>query len=140
MLGRGLRASPGKDYCLVLDHAGNVQRLGMAEDEFHWTLEKGRRVQDAKGFKKGERESKPIECGDCKHIFRSSPVCPACGWRIPAPKRDIRAVDAELIPITQQRTGEHVDRQRTAEQRGYSGWLIYRNADGRRIEILPGAD
>jgi len=111
MLGRGLRPAPGKDYCLVLDHAGNVMRLGMAEDDYAWTLSSARRVQDGARFEKGERKDKPVHCKECGHIFRRSPVCPKCGWRIPAPKRDVRHVEADLVEITQQRIKEWQDKR-----------------------------
>lgn len=111
MLGRGLRPAPDKDHCLVLDHAGNVMRLGMAEDDYAWTLSNTRRVQDSGRFEKGERKDKPVHCKECGHIFRRSPVCPKCGWRIPAPKRDVRHVEADLVEITQQRIKEWQDKR-----------------------------
>jgi DNA repair protein RadD len=37
MIGRGLRPAPGKDHCLVLDHAGAVWAHGFVEDAVHWT-------------------------------------------------------------------------------------------------------
>lgn len=43
--GRGLRASPGKRDCLILDHAGNSLRHGLPDDERVWTL-KGRKAKD----------------------------------------------------------------------------------------------
>src|SRR5262245_41185831 len=42
MVGRGLRPAPGKDHCLVLDHAGAVFAHGFAEDTVEWTLEQDR--------------------------------------------------------------------------------------------------
>ncbi len=38
MIGRGLRASPGKTDCLVLDHAGNVALHGLPTDAFPLSL------------------------------------------------------------------------------------------------------
>jgi superfamily II DNA or RNA helicase len=31
-LGRGLRAAPGKDHCLIFDHSGTVNKLGYPDD------------------------------------------------------------------------------------------------------------
>ena len=112
MLGRGLRPHPGKERCMVLDHAGNVMRLGAAEDDYEWSLSPGRRVQDHSSFEKsGERKDKPMHCKDCGHIFRRSPCCPNCGWRIPAPKRDVKHVEADLVEITQNRIKEWQDKR-----------------------------
>lgn len=99
-IGRGLRAHEGKSDCLVLDHAGNVPRHGMAEDGQYWSLETGKRVQDRQAAKK---ERKPIECAECRHIFSGSRECPECHWQIPVPKRDVKHVEADLVPITRAR-------------------------------------
>jgi superfamily II DNA or RNA helicase len=111
MLGRGLRPAEGKDHCLVLDHAGNVTRLGMAEDEYSWQLSPGRRVQDSSRFEKGERKEKPVTCQSCGHIFKRSPLCPKCGWQIPQPKKDVQHVEADLVEITQSRIQEWIDKR-----------------------------
>jgi DNA repair protein RadD len=38
MIGRGLRTAPGKDDCLILDHAGNLEALGGPEEDRLWRL------------------------------------------------------------------------------------------------------
>jgi superfamily II DNA or RNA helicase len=112
MLGRGLRPSPGKEHCMMLDHSGNVTRLGTAEDDYEWCLSADYRVQDSGRFQKGgERKDKPVTCQQCKHIFRRSPVCPNCGWQIPAPKKDVAHVEADLVEITQTRIQEWIDKR-----------------------------
>ena len=37
-VGRSLRPNPGKDYAVILDHAGNCERHGLPDDEREWTL------------------------------------------------------------------------------------------------------
>ncbi len=100
MLGRGMR--PGYGDCLVLDHAGNTQALGMADDLYRWTLDEGRKA--AHNWSRDERsgeeeESKSHECEQCHHIFKRSRVCPMCGWKVPFAKRDVDVVEADLVPI-----------------------------------------
>lgn len=102
MIGRGMRPKPEGASCLMLDHAGNVQNLGMADDLYRWTLDEGR--QAAYNWSRDERsgeseESKAHTCDDCGHIFKQSRVCPMCGWKVPFRKRDIEAKDADLVPI-----------------------------------------
>lgn len=38
IVGRGLRPNPGKDDCIILDHAGNHARHGFASDDREWSL------------------------------------------------------------------------------------------------------
>lgn len=78
-LGRGLRCSEGKKDLLILDHAGNIERLGFPDDDFCMCLDDGKR-----GEKKA-REKKiklPKPCPQCFHL---KPVgmraCPKCGFK-----------------------------------------------------------
>jgi superfamily II DNA or RNA helicase len=72
--GRALRPSPGKTRSLILDHSGNVYRLGMYDTEHRWSLE-------------GKQQDKPAEAGDapvrrcpCGAVLPlSRRVCPNCG-------------------------------------------------------------
>jgi len=38
MIGRGARPYPEKDKFVVIDHGGNIERLGFYEDEINWGL------------------------------------------------------------------------------------------------------
>ncbi len=100
MLGRGMR--PGHGPCLVLDHAGNTQSLGMADDLFRWTLDEGKPA--AHNWSRDERsgeaeESKTYECNQCHHLFSRSRICPMCGWKVPFAKREVDTIDSDLVPI-----------------------------------------
>lgn len=100
MIGRGMR--PGHGPLMVLDHAGNTQKLGMADDLFRWTLDDKKAA--AHNWSRDERsgeeeESKAHTCDQCKHIFKGSRVCPMCGWKVPFSKRDVDTKDADLVPI-----------------------------------------
>jgi len=102
MIGRGMRPKPDGGECMVLDHAGNVPRLGMADDLFRWRLDDGKKACDnwSRHPKSGEaEESKQYECQECRHIFSRQRICPKCGWQVPFSKRDIEAKDADLVPI-----------------------------------------
>lgn len=112
MIGRGMR--PGIDEqgeritdpndpdfktCMVLDHAGNVPALGMADDLYRWRLDEGRSAT-ARVNEKGETDEAAVHvCDECGHIFSQSRVCPKCGWKVPFSKRDVAAVDADLVRI-----------------------------------------
>jgi len=69
MIGRGLRVAPGKEDCLVLDYAGNTERLGP--------------INRIKPYKKGEGGTgEPITktCEVCDTIVAPNvKICPKCG-------------------------------------------------------------
>lgn len=74
MVGRGSRVAPGKDHCLVLDHAGNVPRLG----------EINNLNIDHKGIvKKGGGGNDIIKtCPECSTMCHPAVrVCKVCGFQ-----------------------------------------------------------
>ena len=86
-LGRGLRISPGKKDCLVLDLAGNIARHGPID-----TL--NARIKSKK--KDDEPGVAPTKtCDQCQEIVHAGVrVCPACGHEfppIPVAKHDVVA-------------------------------------------------
>ena len=115
MIGRGMRPAKDDDgnvikdpehpdfkQCMMLDHAGNVQGLGMADDLFRWTLDDKKPAAHnwTRDPRSGEaEESKPHTCQDCGHIFKQSRVCPMCGWKVPFSKRDVDVIEADLVRI-----------------------------------------
>lgn len=69
MIGRGLRVSPGKDHCLVLDFAGNTMRLGPINNPV---------IPTKKHRKGGAAPSKT--CPICKTIMHTmARFCEYCG-------------------------------------------------------------
>ena len=44
MVGRGLRASPGKTHCILIDHGHVVENLALPQTVHEWTLDDGRNV------------------------------------------------------------------------------------------------
>lgn len=75
MIGRGLRIHEGKQHCLILDFAGNIERLGPINDVF--IKEPG---------KKQEREGKaPIKtCPECNtHVPAVAKKCYICDYEFP---------------------------------------------------------
>lgn len=102
-LGRGLRIAPGKERCLVLDHAGNVQRHGFATEERYWTLH-GKYAQDQEKVQRAKKEKEQKElmdvvCPECKYTFIAAPECPNCGYVFPKKGRVLETLDGQLIPL-----------------------------------------
>jgi len=68
-IGRGLRVSPGKKHCLVMDFAGNTKRLGPINDIVPYVAKKG-----------GKGEPIVKTCPKCSAMFHPSvKVCDICG-------------------------------------------------------------
>jgi superfamily II DNA or RNA helicase len=93
-IGRILRPSPSKT-ATILDHAGNIARHGLAEDDREWSLE----GQDKKSKKTEAGTHK--QCGSCYAMFlRLLPSCPECGWTPPPPEpKEFEHSDEELVEI-----------------------------------------
>ena len=80
-LGRVTRICKGKTHGIVIDHAGIIERLGFATDDFEWSLDGKESVEDRnKKTKEEKKEPKDIICGDCGTVFRSRRSCPNCGY------------------------------------------------------------
>lgn len=108
MIGRGIRPKPDGGFCMVLDHADNVRRLGCIEDEIRWRLDDGRdaatnTTRDGDPTRDKPPQAPPIECAQCHHMFSQSRVCPKCGWEKPAASRDIETVEADLVKVRKSR-------------------------------------
>lgn len=91
--GRGMRLSPGKTDCVVIDGGGNVWRHGLPEEPRVWTL-----------TGKPKRTAGPglATCGECLAIWDGVGPCPRCGSTgSPGTERQPpRGADGELIIIT----------------------------------------
>jgi len=80
--GRALRPFPGKESCIVLDHAGGVVMHGFPDEDIEWPLEKSRSIDQEYQQKRKEGATKePIICTSCGCAYSGMPVCPNCGSR-----------------------------------------------------------
>lgn len=76
MTGRGMRLSPGKADCLVLDFAGNTERLGPVDEVRHVLASPDENGKRAK------------VCQRCAEIVSlTAAMCPACSTPFPARER-----------------------------------------------------
>lgn len=100
MVGRGARPYPGKDKFIVIDHGGNINRLGFYEDEIAWSLngkEPGATVK-----KPRVKERRILNCDNCSCAF-TGPRCPQCGTQIKDYGKKIDALDAELVKLSKKK-------------------------------------
>ncbi len=140
MVGRGLRPAPGKDHCLVLDHAGATFQHGFVEDPVCWTLEEDKKaITPQRELTDGpDHERKLLTCTECNAIRTAGKPCPNCGFMPKRRGEHLEVIDGELARLD--RHGKlhphHYtpamknDWQRqllgVAMQRGYkSGWAAH---------------
>jgi DNA repair protein RadD len=93
-VGRALRTFPGKDEAIILDHAGNVKRHGLPDEERVWSLEGAPK-------KKGAQKSEvPVKtCGACFATVHSAATHCSCGFEFPVQRREVEHVEGELQEI-----------------------------------------
>lgn len=127
MIGRGARPNNDKDFFTVIDHGGNVNRLGYYEDEIEWLL-----TEKEIGFKKKEvrkNEKKIRTCEEC-HAQFSGPTCPMCGKTILGYGKKIEAEKAELIALDKKKKKDPT----TEEKRNFYGMLEYHRKEKKYVK------
>jgi superfamily II DNA or RNA helicase len=103
--GRVLRAAPGKEKAIILDHVGNWERFGLPDDERDWSL--------AGKPKKDKGQSHTKRCPECLRVVSSSTrICPHCGYQwvesAEVGTRQIEEKEGQLVAI---KTVSHMQQQ-----------------------------
>jgi len=109
ILGRGARPYPGKKDFMVLDHGGNVKRLGYYEDEIDWSLS-GKPLAN-KPYTPRTKEKTIIDCPMCRHLF-TGPRCPKCGHEINNYGKKIEVVQGDLVKLKGEKAKYTMDEKR----------------------------
>jgi DNA repair protein RadD len=89
MVGRGTRLAAGKEDCLVLDFAGNIDRFGPIDQ-----------IKVRKPLGEGEGDAPTKDCPECETVcFAGVRLCPVCGFEFPPPELKItpKAADGALL-------------------------------------------
>ena len=100
-LGRGMRAAPGKDFVLVLDHTGNYP--GFMAEILDFFAHGVKRLDD--GEKRSQtvrKERSEIEDPTCPCGFVLSPgmaSCPACGRERPRRPSGVQTVPGRMVEV-----------------------------------------
>lgn len=77
MCGRPGRKYPGQEYAYILDHANNVYRHGLPDEDREWSLDTDYIYQPNTGGE--ENRSKVIQCKNCNALVMRAARCPQCG-------------------------------------------------------------
>lgn len=93
-VGRALRTFPGKQEAIILDHAGNVARHGLPDEERVWSLDGSQRRKGA------QRSEVPVKtCGSCFATVASMATHCSCGFEFQVQRREVQQVDGVLQEI-----------------------------------------
>lgn len=101
--GRLLRAHPGKDKCIILDHGGNWHRHGSLAVDRKWELGMtNQRVgaERAESLRQNkESNPEPITCPQCHKVRAKGRECPECGFVSHKKSRVVIQVDGTLKEV-----------------------------------------
>lgn len=134
-IGRCMRPAPGKDYAIILDHAGNLKKHGLPCDDREWSLKAERK-------KKKAVEIRTRECPECGGTHPIAAKCPYCGFVYETARaalaidNDAQLVEVDVVAMRARKRMEESACKSYAEfvalgkQRGYKkGWAHYRWED-----------
>lgn len=93
-VGRALRTFPGKTEAIILDHAGNVKRHGLPDEERVWSLDGSQR---RKGAQKSEVPVKV--CPSCFATVHAAATHCSCGFEFPVQRREVEHVEGVLQEV-----------------------------------------
>jgi DNA repair protein RadD len=102
-VGRGMRPSPGKDVCLVIDHGRVVDALGPPAYDREWSLNEANANKSTADKVAKERKSgdeKPRHCAECACewlVSEEGNNCPHCGWQFVVKAKPVQVEQAELV-------------------------------------------
>jgi len=118
--GRIARTFKGKEKAIYLDHAGNVNRHGFAEDVVPDVLDNGEQRFNEKQLTRDKKEIKSKACPQCTQQMVGLRC--KCGYEIPL-KEQLESTDEILTKLTpEQRNRKHTKEDKT---KFYSEVLLY---------------
>ena len=119
-IGRIMRLADNKDFAVVLDHAGNFQRFGPAEDMVPESLDDGEKKFNERDQLTEKKEPKVRNCPACGQQMASLRC--GCGYEVPMSER-LESDDTMLEELT---AAKKKDREWTTEQKSqFLGELQY---------------
>jgi len=118
--GRIMRTAEGKDKAIYLDHAGNVNRHGFAEDVIPYKLDDGSQKFNEKKLTKKKKDAKVKECPQCTQQMVGLRC--KCGYEIPL-QEQLESTNEILTKLSpEQRNRKH---SKEDKAQFYSEILLY---------------
>jgi superfamily II DNA or RNA helicase len=134
ILGRTLRAVPGKDKAIIFDHSGTVHRLGFPDQIEYDDLPSDKDGKDSPEQIRKEiekLEAKPKQCPKCKFMKPAGmPICAKCGHK-PLHGEDVVTDESREIQKLQSKldSGQEINPQLFYSE--LLGWVREQNAKGK---------
>jgi DNA repair protein RadD len=111
MGGRCLRPHEptGKKDCIILDHAGMIERHRFLDDDIPWSLgTEGKKISE-QIYEARDKEVKEFVCRECGCTFAGRVRCPECGTKIEMQgQHELISTTEELIEVTRGAMGAKV--------------------------------
>lgn len=125
-IGRGLRTAPGKDCCLILDHAGNHLRLGTVIEVDSCELDDGKAPGRAYDKRKSDAPKLRL-CPSCACVQApGARACPQCGHVFPVTAM-VQEREGDLVELGARSTKSAVG---TDQRQFYAMILAHAHARG----------
>lgn len=106
MVGRVLRVGDKKTTAIILDHGGNIERLGFPTDELPRYLCHGEKGK-SQAQEREKKERLPTPCEAC-HFLHTQYVCPSCG-HVPERMPNVISTNDQLQKLEQANRSEKDD-------------------------------
>lgn len=132
MIGRFLRTASGKEKALIMDHAGNIERLGFPDDDLPRHLDMGE--PGVNSDTRDIEEPQPRTCPKCFALVPPrTPQCPVCG-HIARPRPEVEVKSGILkklenpnIEPAQLKQSVYSQLVYIANEYGYArGWVAHK--------------
>lgn len=131
-IGRLMRPAEGKEFALLLDHAGNFLRF---RNDMERVFAEGVADLSQADFDSSvrkepdEEEQKVYVCGGCKAVMRAaSSHCPACGWERPKRIAEVLNLPGELVEVGKKKQQPDWMEDKAAVWRQLCGLALERKA------------
>jgi superfamily II DNA or RNA helicase len=127
-VGRTTRIFQGKEYGIIIDHAGIIERLGLPTQDWEWSLDGSESVEERAKKKKAEKkEPKEIICKKCNYVFISNRRCPKCGYEMVQKTEKVPTHEADLVEIKSKKEKYTPE----DKERWYAEFLGYARRNGK---------
>lgn len=134
-VGRIMRTAEGKENAVYLDHAGNCERMGFAEDVVPTELHDGEKEYREKSLTSEDEKPEPKikECPQCHREFMG--IRCSCGYEIPI-REQIETTQEELVKLAKTENKVYTTEQKSkwlgelklhAKNKGFKdGWVAHK--------------
>ncbi len=100
MVGRIKRPFSGKEYGIVIDHAGACYRHGLPDEDIEWKLSNDANIQEEREKQRAEGKlPEPVICEKCGFMFSGQTACPACGSDFLRRTRPVKVNQGVLVEV-----------------------------------------